>query len=539
MATADVRIYGQWLDADEADASGTVYLQRHDTIQSPGAAIITGTVERTTLVQGSIDTVVVGADPDDPNPLVRFYRVTERLRHLRGATVYDIELDATTGEVDLTTVQRAPAVPDPIYVGVTPAQLAAEAAARAAGDEALADAIANLSVPSYDDSIPDDTLGLLDSDTMAEALTAYLTIFGLPPEEIPAQIAPAVGFLQALAAGREPTDVKTAISIIADQVGVLAARGIVQSAQVEVAFGLPDDSLGVLDPNTAETALKTVLVAQGNSPEVADALWDNAGPVILGILDGRQPTDVNRAMRSNADILTFLTASLMGVFINISGLATWLGDLAGALGGKADLVGGKVSIDQLPALAITSVFTAENEAEHLGLDAQEGDVCVRIDQRRTYMLSAGPSNELESPTADVASVNGQVGDVVLTAADVGADTTCVPLGNFTNLYRSAITDDLLLIDPEASVAYDIYSDVAEDLSIEVVNPGPGKVAMMFVKFTRSDAVIGDNITCEWVNKTTGAPTGGPEANVTTTVYTLFVKGGDPNPVAVLPGRLIP
>lgn len=148
---ADVIVTGWWLDSDENPAVGTVYFQRHDLIQSLGSSIIFEQVERATLDQfGRIETVIVGADPDDPNPLTRFYRVTERMRHRSQADVYDIEVDATTGTVDLTTVARAEALPEPVVSYASLVALQAEAEARIAADDALAQAIADIEVEPPD-----------------------------------------------------------------------------------------------------------------------------------------------------------------------------------------------------------------------------------------------------------------------------------------------------------------------------------------------------------------------------------------------------
>lgn len=96
--------------------------------------------------------------------------------------------------------------------------------------------------------------------------------------------------------------------------------------------------------------------------------------------------------------------------------------------GVATLDGaGKLPTSQLPALALVSITPVANQAAMLMLDAQPGDVAVRLDQQRTYMLAAEPASslanwvELASPTDAVTSVNGQIGVVSLGPVDVGAD----------------------------------------------------------------------------------------------------------------------
>lgn len=103
---------------------------------------------------------------------------------------------------------------------------------------------------------------------------------------------------------------------------------------------------------------------------------------------------------------------------------------ASALAGKADLVGGVLPTSQLPALAISDVFPVASQSAMLGLTAQRGDMAIRSDINRTYVLSTDDptalANWLALPDANsVTSVNGQQGVVVLGKGDVG-------LGNVDN-----------------------------------------------------------------------------------------------------------
>lgn len=99
-----------------------------------------------------------------------------------------------------------------------------------------------------------------------------------------------------------------------------------------------------------------------------------------------------------------------------------------ALDGKADLVGGFVPTAQLPALAITDVFTVASQSAMLALTAEKGDVALRTDTAKTYILSTNSPSTLadwkEIPAVGVIqSINGQTGVVVLAASDVGAVPT--------------------------------------------------------------------------------------------------------------------
>lgn len=78
----------------------------------------------------------------------------------------------------------------------------------------------------------------------------------------------------------------------------------------------------------------------------------------------------------------------------------------GAASGVATLDGaGKVPNAQLPALAITEVFTVASQAAQLALTAEEGDAAVRTDESKTYIHNGGTAGtmadwtELLAPTS--------------------------------------------------------------------------------------------------------------------------------------------
>ena len=87
---------------------------------------------------------------------------------------------------------------------------------------------------------------------------------------------------------------------------------------------------------------------------------------------------------------------------------------------------GKLDTTILPSLAITDTFIVASEAAMLALSAEKGDVCIRTDESKTYILQSEPAStlanwiELATPTDLVQSVNGKTGTVVLNYEDVGA-----------------------------------------------------------------------------------------------------------------------
>lgn len=90
---------------------------------------------------------------------------------------------------------------------------------------------------------------------------------------------------------------------------------------------------------------------------------------------------------------------------------------------------GKIAASLLPTLAITDTYVVSSEAAMLALSAQRGDVAVRTDLNRCYILATddptlvGSWQELLTPADAVLSVNGKTGAVTLSHTDVGAAPT--------------------------------------------------------------------------------------------------------------------
>jgi len=82
---------------------------------------------------------------------------------------------------------------------------------------------------------------------------------------------------------------------------------------------------------------------------------------------------------------------------------------------------GKIPSSQVPAIAITAVYVVASEAAMLALEADTGDVAVRSDINKTFILQGtDPSTlsdwkEMLTPTDLVTSVDGQTGAVDLSA----------------------------------------------------------------------------------------------------------------------------
>jgi hypothetical protein len=121
-----------------------------------------------------------------------------------------------------------------------------------------------------------------------------------------------------------------------------------------------------------------------------------------------------------------------------NGDAVSLGYLTGQKGianGIAELDGsGLVPTHHLPALAITTTQVVNSQSAMLALTAQIGDVAVRTDVNKSFILTATPAStlanwqELLTPTDAVLSVDGSTGAVSLSGTYVNR-TTGQLLGN--------------------------------------------------------------------------------------------------------------
>lgn len=96
--------------------------------------------------------------------------------------------------------------------------------------------------------------------------------------------------------------------------------------------------------------------------------------------------------------------------------------------GLASLDGnGKLPTSQLPSLAISSTSVVSSEAAMLALSAEEGDVAIRTDNGKTYLLSSNSPSTLADWKEIVAggavtSVNGQTGTVSLSTSNITEGT---------------------------------------------------------------------------------------------------------------------
>jgi hypothetical protein len=130
--------------------------------------------------------------------------------------------------------------------------------------------------------------------------------------------------------------------------------------------------------------------------------------------------------------LTTLAGVVSGAFgrtlitsVDAASAKTSLGLATVATSGSAsDITTGTLPSSVMPPLAINDVFTVVSQAAMLALTAQRGDVAIRTDVARSFILSTDSPATLAdwkqiTAGGDVVSVAGRTGSVVLTATDVG------------------------------------------------------------------------------------------------------------------------
>jgi hypothetical protein len=111
----------------------------------------------------------------------------------------------------------------------------------------------------------------------------------------------------------------------------------------------------------------------------------------------------------------------------------------GVPNGLAELDGsGKINSAELPPLAITEAFAVASQAAMLALVAQQGDIAIRSDINKTFILSTNSPTvladwlELKTPTDAVLSFNGRTGAISPTSGDyTAAQTTNTPAGTIS------------------------------------------------------------------------------------------------------------
>lgn len=159
---------------------------------------------------------------------------------------------------------------------------------------------------------------------------------------------------------------------------------------------------------TATSGDATSLVLSSETTNNSVALRTAAG-VLRGESDANAKSLVN-----NDSLNTILTDRLASIDLSLYQTRSQRNAANGYAGLDAS---GKISENQLPALAVADVFEAGSQAAMLALTAENGDICVRSDLNKSFILKQRPAStlanwvELRTPTDAVLSVIGLGGAI--------------------------------------------------------------------------------------------------------------------------------
>lgn len=174
---------------------------------------------------------------------------------------------------------------------------------------------------------------------------------------------------------------------------------------------------------------------------------------IPGVIDNLNSTSTSDSLSANqGKILKGLIDALQTSF---NGLGTAASKNTGTASGNIPVLdaNGKLNTSVLPALAITEVNTVSSQSAMTSLAAQQGDVAIRTDVNKTFILSKEPASnvanwvELQFPVS-VTSVNGKTGIITLTGADINAtaDNVTMTLNEWFETFSAALNNETDRID---------------------------------------------------------------------------------------------
>lgn len=197
--------------------------------------------------------------------------------------------------------------------------------------------------------------------------------------------------------------------VTAEEIVVVAESIVAQKLKTARAISLAGDVTGVTTfDGSADATITAILVNTGANAGTFTKVTVNEKGLITKT-ELLTPDDIPAL--TLAKITDAGTAAARNVGVDVGNLVE-----VGA--------NGKISDTVLPPLAITDTHAVADEAEMLALDAQRGDIAIRADENKSYILKQTPATdrtnwlELKSPDCKVHSVNGKVGDVVLSTTDV-------------------------------------------------------------------------------------------------------------------------
>lgn len=139
----------------------------------------------------------------------------------------------------------------------------------------------------------------------------------------------------------------------------------------------------------------------------------------------------------------------------VTGLGTASSKNVGTAVGNVVEVGENGTIDEnlIPKIALVDVFEASSEEEMLAkTEARLGDICIRSDENKTYILSVSGDDAyatlenwklIKTPTDVVTSVNGKIGIITLSTTDIGeGENLYYTDDRFDNRFKNSASTEL-------------------------------------------------------------------------------------------------
>lgn len=184
----------------------------------------------------------------------------------------------------------------------------------------------------------------------------------------------------------------------------------------------------------------------------------------------------------------------------------------GAANGVATLdINGQIPTSQLPALAVSDVFTAASQAAMLALTAQRGDFAVRTDIGSTFVLAAEPATTLSNWVLLSTGATGTVTSVALTPPAAGLTVSGSPITS-SGTFALSLANDLAAVEALSSTgiavrtAADTWTtrSVVAGTGISVTN-GAGTGGNITIAATNNGTVTSVGLTLPSIFTVTGTP----------------------------------
>jgi hypothetical protein len=170
----------------------------------------------------------------------------------------------------------------------------------------------------------------------------------------------------------------------------------------------------------------------------------NFGDIVLSTSTGGMYQKVTSG--TNTSYNTIINDFTLGGYLNSYVLVSNIGQPNGVASLGSD---GKIADSQIPAIAITDTFVVGSQSAQTALTAQVGDVAIRTDESKTYILQSLPASifanwqPLLSPTGGVTSAFGRTGTVTAQSGDYTAtQVTNTPAGNIAATTVQAALNEL-------------------------------------------------------------------------------------------------